>query len=53
MRVVGKIRKTYEGKKPLTLISLTKKGQKAIQHHWKLLEDLRKSSEEWDPEEER
>lgn len=46
------IRKTYEGKKPLTLVSLTERGHQAINHHWKLLEDLRRSSEEWDPEQE-
>lgn len=46
------IRKTYEGKKPLTLVSLTEKGRQSIQNHWELLDDLRRSSEDWKPEEE-
>ncbi len=44
------IRKTYEGKKPLTIISLTNNGKKAIKNHWDQLEELKKQSSDWKPE---
>jgi len=45
-----KIQKTYEGKKPVTIISLTKAGKKAIENHWNQLEELKKQSSDWEPE---
>lgn len=45
------IQKTFKGKKTLTILSLTKKGKKTIQHHWELLENLKRSSEDWESEE--
>ncbi len=44
------IQKTYEGKKPVTIISLTKAGKKAIKNHWDQLEELKKQSSDWEPE---
>lgn len=38
------IEKRFIGKTPNTLISLTHQGQQAIDHHWQLLESLRKGA---------
>lgn len=45
-----KIQKTYDGKKPLTIISLTNAGKKAIKNHWEQLEELKKQSSDWKSE---
>ena len=43
------IRKTFEGKKPVTYLQLTSQGRQAIEAHWQKLDALRNSSEAWDP----
>lgn len=45
-----KIEKGHVGKRPNTLVCLTKKGRVAIEHHWQELERLRKSALQWQPE---
>ncbi len=40
------IDKQFVGKKPVTMVSLTKIGSEAIKHHWQLLEQLQKSATE-------
>jgi DNA-binding transcriptional ArsR family regulator len=42
------IEKRIVGKTPNTLISLTDKGSDAIEHHWQLLEHLRKGTQKMD-----
>jgi len=43
------IDKTYMGKKPSTLISLTENGRGAIEAHWQQLAELRQDAQNWRP----
>lgn len=43
------IEKRFVGKIPNTVISLTAMGRDAIEQHWQQLERLRKSTQEWLP----
>lgn len=40
------IDKQFVGKKPSTMVSLTSTGREAIERHWQVLEQLRKSGTE-------
>jgi len=42
-----KIDKHFEGKKPVTTVKLTLKGQRAIQQHWHRLDQLRQLATHW------
>ena len=44
-----KVEKQFVGKKPHTLVQLTDKGREAIDKHWKQLEALHKSAQQWKP----
>ena len=44
------IQKSFIGKMPNTNVSLTKRGLKAINVHWKKLEELRHGAKTWKPE---
>ncbi len=46
------INKSFVGKIPNTNVSLTKNGLKAINKHWKKLEELRNGAKTWKPEDE-
>lgn len=41
----------YVGKRPNTLVRLTKDGRAATECHWQKLESLRNEAEQWQPEE--
>jgi DNA-binding MarR family transcriptional regulator len=41
------IHKRFNGKKPQTLVSLTKEGIVAIERHWKQLERVREKARNW------
>lgn len=41
-----KIEKQFVGKRPSTMVYLTEEGHHAIEQHWQLLEQLRKSAAE-------
>lgn len=45
-----KIDKTFIGKKPYTFVSLTPGGEKQIDRHWTLLEQLRNGAQQWKPD---
>ncbi len=45
------VSKQFIGKKPNTFVSLTEKGQAAIDEHWRRLERLRNGTREWKPSE--
>jgi len=49
---VIQINKSFVGKIPNTNVSLTKNGLKAINEHWKKLEELRNGAKTWKPEDE-
>lgn len=44
-----RIEKKFVGRKPNTMLALTRKGRKAIESHWRALDELRAGSQEWDP----
>lgn len=44
------VEKRFIGKRPNTLVRLTKKGSTAIERHWQQLESLRKDAQQWQPE---
>ena len=44
------IEKGFVGKKPNTRASLTEKGRNAIERHWTMLENLRRETQQWQPE---
>jgi DNA-binding transcriptional ArsR family regulator len=44
------IAKEFVGKVPNTHVTLTKAGRVAITRHWATLDQLRRESEEWSPE---
>jgi DNA-binding transcriptional ArsR family regulator len=46
------IQKSFVNKIPNTNVSLTKVGLKAINEHWKKLEELRNGAKTWKPENE-
>lgn len=41
------VTKTFQGKVPATHLSITPKGKKAVERHWKRLEEFRASSSKW------
>lgn len=43
------IQKSFVGKIPNTSLSLTKEGRRAINEHWKKLEELRNGAKTWKP----
>lgn len=43
------MQKTFVGKMPKTLISLTAAGTGAIDDHWQKLDDLRRNTKKWKP----
>ncbi len=44
------VEKQFVNKRPNTLVEITLQGREAIEKHWKQLEALRKSAQEWKPE---
>lgn len=44
------ITKTYDEKKPITYLRLTKEGKQLIENHWKNLDALRNGAQNWKPE---
>ncbi len=46
-----RVEKTFVGRKPKTMLALTPKGRRTIQTHWQSLDELRASSEDWEPSE--
>ena len=47
-----RVEKRFVGRKPNTLVALTARGRKAIDSHWRKLEELRESSRNWSPDDE-
>lgn len=47
-----RIDKKFVGRKPNTMLALTRKGKAAVERHWKQLDELRASSQAWKGEEE-
>lgn len=47
-----RIEKRFVGRKPNTLVALTPRGRRAIEGHWRKLEELREDSRSWVPEDE-
>lgn len=45
------INKHFAGKKPVTEVRLTLKGQRAIQQHWHKLDQLRQQANRWQTDE--
>ncbi len=45
--------KQFVNKRPNTLVSITDEGREAIENHWRLLETLRQSAREWNPDSEK
>ena len=43
------ITKTYDEKKPITYLRLTKDGKQLIENHWKNLDTLRNGAQNWKP----
>jgi DNA-binding MarR family transcriptional regulator len=41
------IEKTFEGKTPRTVLSLTKQGDQAIERHWRRLQQLHEEAQRW------
>ena len=46
-----RVEKRFVGRRPNTLVSLSGKGKRTIDRHWQRLEELRKSSRGWSPDE--
>jgi DNA-binding MarR family transcriptional regulator len=44
------VEKQFVDRRPNTLLSLTRKGQSAIENHWKQLDVLRENVKNWKPE---
>lgn len=44
-----RVQKSFVGRKPNTMLALTPRGRRAIEEHWRRLDELRASSREWDP----
>ena len=44
------VTKTFEGKKPVTYLALTREGTTAIEAHWRVLDALRSGSQDWQGE---
>ena len=44
-----RIDKRFVGKRPNTMVALTRKGHSAIDRHWASLDELREGSRDWDP----
>jgi len=44
------VEKQFKGKTPLTRIAITDKGRKAVEQHWKQLEQLRSKARGWVPQ---
>lgn len=44
-----RIDKRFVGRKPNTMVSLTRKGRNAVDAHWRQLDELRADSRDWDP----
>ncbi len=47
-----RIDKRFVGRKPNTLVALTARGRRAIEEHWRKLEELREEARDWSPENE-
>lgn len=45
-----RIEKRFVGRKPNTMVALTRKGKSAVEGHWRRLDELRTNSREWSPE---
>lgn len=41
------VTKTYEGKKPITYLALTRPGRDAVEAHWQALDALRADARDW------
>lgn len=46
------IRKTFQGKRPITYLSLTPAGKEAIETHWQVLHRLQQEAANWQMAEE-
>jgi DNA-binding transcriptional ArsR family regulator len=42
--------KQFKGKTPVTRIAITDPGHKAVEQHWKQLEQLRSKARNWEPQ---
>ena len=47
-----RIEKKFVGRKPNTMLALTRKGRSAVDKHWRQLDELRASSRDWNPSDE-
>ena len=47
-----RIEKKFIGRKPNTMVALTRKGRTAVEKHWNQLDELREGSRAWKGEEE-
>lgn len=45
-----RIDKQFVDKRPNTQVQITETGRKAVERHWKQLENLRKNSQSWKPD---
>jgi DNA-binding MarR family transcriptional regulator len=45
-----KVEKQFNGKTPLTRISVTDSGREAVERHWQQLEQLRSKARRWVPQ---
>lgn len=45
-----KVEKTFQGKTPRTLVSLSREGRGAIERHWEELDRLRAQASRWKPD---
>ena len=45
------VEKQFVARRSNTLVKITPQGQKAVERHWQQLEQLRKSAQNWKPEE--
>ena len=44
-----RIEKRFVGRKPNTLVALSRQGRRTVDRHWRQLEELRESSRSWRP----
>ena len=44
-----RIEKRFVGRKPNTMVALTRRGRSAVERHWRRLAELRESSSRWSP----
>jgi DNA-binding MarR family transcriptional regulator len=45
-----RVDKRFVGRRPNTLVALTRRGRATIERHWERLEELRQDSQHWSPD---